>query len=175
MKFPSLRRNKIEDPTLPKEVQAYYEAEQRDRRGVAGLLAVGTLIVTILVAAGLFFGGRWAYRSIRHTDKKPNVATTGTSSTKTETPNNSADTPVPNDSNNSQNTANSSTSATDSSTSTSSTGAASTSTSASSSAAAATSSNLPTTGSDGSVAAFMGATIGSIVIAELYQRRKLTR
>jgi cytoskeletal protein RodZ len=172
MKFPSLRRKKTEDPTLPKEVQAYYEAEQRDRRGVAGMLAVGTLIVTILIAAGLFFGGRWAYRSIRHTDKKkPNVATTGTSSTQTDTPSSSADTPAPSDSSSASNNASSNSSGTDSatSTSTSSTGAASATSSATSS------SNLPTTGSDGSVMAFIGATIGSIVIAELYQRRKLTR
>lgn len=50
------------DPKIPKEVVDYYQAEQRERRGVTWLLGLATLVVTILVAFGLYYGGRWAYR-----------------------------------------------------------------------------------------------------------------
>lgn len=80
---------------LPKEIEEYYTAEKRERRGVAGLLAVGTLLVTILLAVGLFFGGRWAYRSIRHEGKKAsNPPTSATSSTSTDTPSSDDDNKV---------------------------------------------------------------------------------
>lgn len=57
------RKNKQND-VLPEEVQDYYRAEQRDRMGMAWLLAVGAFIATILVVFGLFFAGRWVYRSL---------------------------------------------------------------------------------------------------------------
>jgi cytoskeletal protein RodZ len=58
--------------SVPEEVREYYQTEKRERAGVAWLLALGTLVVTLLLAAGLYFGGRWAYRSLTH---KNNVAT----------------------------------------------------------------------------------------------------
>jgi hypothetical protein len=184
MKFPSLRKN-TDDVTLPREVQAYYEAEKRDRRGVAGLLAVGTLVVTILLAAGLFFGGRWAYQKIRNDDKKkPTVATTSTSSTKTDKPSDNSSNSTNSDSAesttavvNSGALGNGSSNATGTGTSGSSSNPTTNSTSTGTNAAntSGAAGNLPSTGSDGSVAAFICATLGSIVIAELYQLRKLTR
>jgi len=66
-------RKKTESTDLPQEVQDYYQSEKRQRAGVAGLLAVGTLIVTVLLALGLFFGGRWAYRTVF--DKNDNDTT----------------------------------------------------------------------------------------------------
>lgn len=57
-----------EQPEVPEEIQDYYQTERRERTGVAWLLAFGTLIVTILVAGGIFFAGRWAYREIAGTD-----------------------------------------------------------------------------------------------------------
>lgn len=57
-----------EEPEVPEEIQDYYETERRERTGVAWLLAFGTLIATILVASGIFFAGRWAYREIAGTD-----------------------------------------------------------------------------------------------------------
>jgi cytoskeletal protein RodZ len=85
---------------------------------MAWLLAVGTLLVTFIIAAGLFFGGRWAYRTVfdnndnktasnsdnsLRVDEKGNVIggdqqssnnsagqSTGTSSTSTNTPSPSA-------------------------------------------------------------------------------------
>jgi flagellar biosynthesis/type III secretory pathway M-ring protein FliF/YscJ len=52
------------DQEVPEEIQDYYQTERRERAGVAWLLAFGTLVVTILLAGGIFFGGRWAYRKI---------------------------------------------------------------------------------------------------------------
>jgi len=50
---------------VPEEIQdEYYEPERRERTGVAWLLALGTLVVTVLLAAGIFFAGRWTYRQL---------------------------------------------------------------------------------------------------------------
>lgn len=54
---------------VPEEIQdEYYEPERNERSGVAWLLAFGTLIITILLAAGIFFAGRWTYRQITGTN-----------------------------------------------------------------------------------------------------------
>jgi hypothetical protein len=62
-------RNQNQSTDLPQEVQDYYKSESKGRTGVAGLLALGTLGVTVLLALGLFFGGRWAYRTAFKDDK----------------------------------------------------------------------------------------------------------
>src|SRR4051794_18810319 len=67
------RRNQTDETTLPKEVQDYYQAEKRQRVGVASLLAVGTLIATVVLAVGIFFGGRWVWR---HTVNRPKTGDT---------------------------------------------------------------------------------------------------
>ena len=56
------------NPTAPvaPEVQAYYQAEKRERVGIAWLIAFVSLIISVAVVAGLFFGGRWAYRKLAH-------------------------------------------------------------------------------------------------------------
>ncbi|GAC1387937.1 MAG: hypothetical protein NVS1B7_1990 [Candidatus Saccharimonadales bacterium] len=75
MKFPLFRR-KTDQVALPKEVQNYYQAEKRERIGVASLLAIGTLIITVVLAFGIFFGGRWAWRhAFPGNTKKNNPAT----------------------------------------------------------------------------------------------------
>lgn len=64
-------RRKQNTDVLPQEVREYYQTERREKSGMAWLLAVGTLLVTFIIAAGLFFGGRWAYRTVfNHNDKK---------------------------------------------------------------------------------------------------------
>ncbi len=73
--FDRFRRNRQDDSVLPAEVNEYYETEQRDRRGVAVLLGIITLIITLLIAAGLFLAGRAVYRSVTKDDKPKTVQT----------------------------------------------------------------------------------------------------
>lgn len=61
--------------SVPQEVRDYYQTERRERAGVAWLLGLGTLLVTLILASGIYFGGRWAYRQFAH-KKDTNVATT---------------------------------------------------------------------------------------------------
>ncbi len=46
------------------DINEYYASERRQRVGVAWLLGIATLFITVLLALGLFFGGRWVYRTI---------------------------------------------------------------------------------------------------------------
>lgn len=68
------KRKEQVDQQVPLEIQEYYQAEKKERAGVAWLLALGTLAVTLLLATGIFFGGRWVYRKAM--DKAPQTATT---------------------------------------------------------------------------------------------------
>ena len=90
--------------TVPAEVQDYYESTRRSHTSIVWLLALGTLVVTLVLAMGIFFGGRWTYRSVTHKKNKPQAPTavnkpsntpvqpakpdqkSGTSSTQTQTP-----------------------------------------------------------------------------------------
>ncbi len=75
MKIPFLNRGTNTDQSnLPAEVQEYYQSERRERVGIAWLLAGGTLILTLLLASGLFFGGRWAYNKIANKDNGPETS-----------------------------------------------------------------------------------------------------
>lgn len=62
-------------PDVPEEIQDYYQTERRERTGIAWLLAFGTLIITIVLGAGIFFAGRWAYRQIAGTDESTGTPT----------------------------------------------------------------------------------------------------
>lgn len=68
------KRNKTES-VMPEEVQNFYAAERRQRKGTAWLLAIVTLLVTFLIASALFFGGRWIYRAIFDNDNKDKTST----------------------------------------------------------------------------------------------------
>lgn len=61
-------RRKQDKDALPQEVREYYQTERRERTGKAWLLAVVTLLATFLLAAALFFGGRWLYRAVFDND-----------------------------------------------------------------------------------------------------------
>lgn len=63
------RKQKV---VLPEEVNEYYQSQRRERVSVAIILGVVALVVTLLIAAGLFFGGRYIYRKISGTEvEKP--------------------------------------------------------------------------------------------------------
>jgi len=76
MRWPFRRQVKTEQTTLdmPAEVQDYYQADQRERTGVAWLLAFFSLVLTLIIVTGGFFGGRAIYRKVAHKNKKPTVA-----------------------------------------------------------------------------------------------------
>lgn len=63
------RRNKTDETGMPTEVRDYYKAEGRERTGLAWLLALGTLLLTVVIVLGLFMGGRWAFRKLKDSDK----------------------------------------------------------------------------------------------------------
>jgi hypothetical protein len=97
------RKNTVDE--VPAEVRDYYKSERRERAGVAWLLSAGTLVFTLVLAAALFFGGKWIYNHLINPDKKQETSqqannggqqdqnntgnNTGTSSTNTNTPNQS--------------------------------------------------------------------------------------
>lgn len=60
--------------SVPPEVQDYYNAQHRERVGVAWLIAVGSLMVCIVLVVGIFFGGRWAYRKVVNKNPTDQVA-----------------------------------------------------------------------------------------------------
>jgi cytoskeletal protein RodZ len=60
-------RKKTDSKVLP-EVEQYYQAERRDRGWLAWLLAIASVLVVVLIIAGLFFAGRWAYNEITGND-----------------------------------------------------------------------------------------------------------
>jgi cytoskeletal protein RodZ len=64
--------NRNNRTNVPAEIQEYYQTERRERAGIAWLLAFGTILVTIALAAGIFFAGRWAYRKIAGNDTQNN-------------------------------------------------------------------------------------------------------
>lgn len=59
---------------LPPEIQAYAQAEHRERVGMAWLVGLVSLVVTVLVLAGLYFGGSWVYRKLSQKDRTTDTA-----------------------------------------------------------------------------------------------------
>ncbi len=62
-------------PIVPEEVKEYYQAEKRERLGMAWLLALATFFAVVIVVIGLFMGGRVVYH---HFGSKNKTATTQT-------------------------------------------------------------------------------------------------
>lgn len=64
------RRNKVDETGMPVEVDQYYQAESTGRGPITWVLALVTVLITVLVVLALFYGGRWAYRKFHHNTKK---------------------------------------------------------------------------------------------------------
>mgnify|MGYP001282498337 CR=1 FL=1 len=62
---------KKEQSTLPQEVQDYYTSTQRQRMGMAWLVALTTFVITLSVALALFFVGRAIFYSLTRDDGEP--------------------------------------------------------------------------------------------------------
>lgn len=104
--WPFNRKKKQEQSVLPQEVQEYYQATKKERRGTAWLLALGTLVVTFVLAAILFFAGRWLYQKLTgNNDNQPIPVQNETQNqnSQTGTNNNSSQEETNDQSNNSQN------------------------------------------------------------------------
>jgi cytoskeletal protein RodZ len=166
----ALFRRNTANQDLPEEVRQYYAAEQRDRSWLAWLLALGSLVVVVLIVAGLFFGGRWIYREIKHSNKT--ASTSNTANNPSPTPANNqpkpptpAPTPTPTP-----------TPPTGSSNATGTTGSSATSGSATSGATAQSGNGKLTNTGPGEIitVAFMAATLAGTGAHYLYIRRKLT-
>ena len=65
--------NRNKSDSSNNDIQNYYASENRQRTSVAWMLAGATLVVTLLLALGIFYGGRWAYREIFSDDSDVNV------------------------------------------------------------------------------------------------------
>ncbi len=154
---------------MPKEVQQYYKSEQRERVGLAWLIAFASLILTVLIVLGLFYGGRWAWRKVANNDDNENVSTTQTKSP--------SESSVPNESNKSEsgsssngNNPSSSSSGSNDSNTNGSKSSGSTSGSNSSS-----SQNLSNTGPGNIAGAFVVAVVFGTILHNVYSRRKLQK
>ncbi len=71
--WPFKRKKDNPNGILP-EVDQYYQSERREKTGIAWLLALATLVTTIILATGIFFGGRWAYRAVTKNNKSVKTA-----------------------------------------------------------------------------------------------------
>lgn len=63
------RRNNSKAVVLPK-LEKYYDEERRERSGLAWILALVSIAAVALLLIGLFFGGRFLYRTLT-TDRNP--------------------------------------------------------------------------------------------------------
>jgi len=75
LKFWPFNRNR-QDEALPDEVKQFYESGRKQKAGMAWLLALGTLLATVLLAVALFFAGRWVFDKIAGDDQPATPQTT---------------------------------------------------------------------------------------------------
>lgn len=161
---------------VPAEIQEYYQAERRERAGVAWLLALGTLVVTLLLAVGLFFGGRWVYRKTTH--KNTSTAKTNTSqSSDQSTPDNtsSSSTSSSTDQSSSSNSSASSSASTPTSNSSSAPAASSSTATPSQTSTGSSSNSLPNTGPGDVLAIFAITAIAGALAHRLLVGRHVSR
>jgi cytoskeletal protein RodZ len=81
------RRNNSANTQVPQEISDYYQAEKKQRVGVAWLLSIATFIITVVIVLGLFFVGRVIYRAVtnKHTTKPAPTAANNDSGNSTKT------------------------------------------------------------------------------------------
>lgn len=78
--WPFNRRKKQQESVVASEIQDYYQAERRERKGVAWLLAIATFVVTLLIVLALFYGGKWVYNKISGDEPEVTETTQGDTS-----------------------------------------------------------------------------------------------
>ncbi len=80
----ALFKRKSDQSVLP-EIERYYDAEKRERAGLAWLLALASIACVALLLIGLFYSGHWLYRKTIHTGGKVGVSTSGISNSTNKT------------------------------------------------------------------------------------------
>jgi cytoskeletal protein RodZ len=75
MKLFSRRQKNNTTTVFPEEIQAYSQAEHREKMGVAALVGVISLLLTLVVLFGLFLGGKWLYRKLAGAKTQKNTTT----------------------------------------------------------------------------------------------------
>lgn len=69
------RFRKKQEDILPDEVDKYYQSQKRARIGTAWMLGFLTLIVTLAIALGLYYGGRYVYREVIDSEDTSEITT----------------------------------------------------------------------------------------------------
>ena len=75
MKLFKRRQNTTTTSVVPPEIQAYSQAEHRERMGIAALVGFISLILTLIIVFGMFIGGRWLYQKVASKKAKPSNTT----------------------------------------------------------------------------------------------------
>lgn len=176
----ALFKKKTTTTNIP-ELQEYYANQQKESAGKAWLLAIGSLLLTVLILVGAIFGGRWLYRQVTKKDdtKKATVVQTdkksNTTSTNDKTTSSSPATTVPSTSSTSSSTSTTQTPATSSSTAQGVATTQSAATNTAATAASTTNSNLPDTGAGNTIAIFVTVLLVSYVVHRSITLRKLNK
>jgi hypothetical protein len=81
--------NRNNNKTTIAELEEYYanQNQRKNRTGTAWLMALLSLFITIAVIIGLFFAGRWIYRTITNDDAESPTTTTDASGSSAQVPN----------------------------------------------------------------------------------------
>jgi cytoskeletal protein RodZ len=58
------RKKTVNTDNTPDDVQNVYATEKRERSGVAWMLGLLTLVLTVLFTFIIFFGGRWVWQTL---------------------------------------------------------------------------------------------------------------
>jgi len=75
MKLFKRRQKTVATTVIPEEIQAYSQAENREKMGIAALVGFVSLLLTLVVLFGLFIGGKWMYRKIAGPKPQTNTTT----------------------------------------------------------------------------------------------------
>ena len=67
-------KKKSASSALPAEMQEYISAEKKEHVGLAWLLAFATLVATLVLSAGIFYGGKWVYKVAIKSTKNPTTS-----------------------------------------------------------------------------------------------------
>jgi cytoskeletal protein RodZ len=76
------RFGKKQPETQIPELQEYYATQKQQSPVVAWLMAIASLIVTVAILIGFFYGGRWLYRKITNNDETKPTTTSQTDTNK---------------------------------------------------------------------------------------------